>query len=447
MRIRAARGISSRRKGPERVVKLARGPIVWARRALLAIVLVGAAVIPGRASSHIAQHCAGPRCTAAGSVLWTTALPGSWLAEPGVSGTVTSQNGAYAGAGGGLAVVGTGTTVTAFTESTGRRLWSVVLTGVPAGSAIVGVRAFQGVVAVGVAPPAGQPGTRTEVILSAASGAEIHSYLAASYGGAVRADGASTVIVGADAVTAYRTSTGEVIWRRATGSASQTWRVSGQTLYMTDSPNSLGSTVPALRRIDLRTGAERIVRAEPGASSDCTEVGPRRCVFQGTLSDAVDGIVLFSGSGGVLAYSGQSGKRLWTQASTDLELATSGQTTVYLTEGDQLLGVNVTSGKIVSRAAISVTASLYWVTGGVALGLDQNSLGEAWGYNLRTSRIVWSSAALPWPHFFVDLSGLGGSASQADDVVLLAACAQVGNAAAPSSAPSCQRPELAAVRV
>ena len=74
---------------------------------------------------------------------------------------------------------------------------------------------------------------------------------------------------------------------------------------MTDSPNSLGSTVPALRQIDLRTGAERIVRAEPGASGECTEVGTRRCVFQGTLSDAVDGIVLFSGSGGVLAYSGR----------------------------------------------------------------------------------------------------------------------------------------------
>jgi outer membrane protein assembly factor BamB len=438
--------MSSRRKGPERVVKLARGPIVWARRALLAIVLVGAAVIPGRASSHIAQHCAGPRCTAAGSVLWTTALPGSWLAEPGVSGTVTSQNGAYAGAGDGLAVVGTGTTVTAFTESTGKRLWSIVLTG-PTGSVIVGVRAFEGLVAVGVAPPAGQPGTRSEVILSAASGARIRSYPAASYGGAVRADAVRTVIVGAHAVTAYATNTGAVIWRRATGPASQTWRVSGQTLYMTDSPNSLGSTAPALRRIDLQTGAERIVRPEPAASSTCTEVGKRRCVFQGTLSDAVNGIVLFSGSGGVQAYNGQTGQPVWSHPSADLELASSGQTTVYLTEGNQLLGVNVSSGQTISTAAISVTASLYWVTDGVALGLDQNSLGDAWGYNLRTSRIVWSSAALPWPHFFVDLSGLGGSASQANDVVLLAACAQVGNAATANSAPTCQRPELAAVRV
>jgi hypothetical protein len=433
MRIRVARDELAQ-EGPERVVKLARGPIVWARRALLAIVLVGAAVIPGRASSHISQHCAGPRCTAAGSVLWTAALPGSWLAEPGVSGTVTSQNGAYAGAGGSLAVVGTGITVTAFTESTGKRLWSVVLTGMPAGSAIVGVRAFQGVVAVGVAPPAGQPGTRSEVILSAASGGELRSYPAASYGGAVWADTARTVIVGAHAVTAYANSTGRVIWRRATGPASQTWRVTGQTLYMTDSPDSLGSTVPALRRIELRTGAERIVRLEHGA-------------FPGTLSDAVNGIVLFSGSKGVAAYNGQTGKQRWYRPATDLELASSGETTVYLTEGNQLLGVNISTNQKVSSAAISVTASLYWVMGGVALGLDQNSLGEAWGYNLRTRRIVWSSASLPWPHFFIDLSGLGGSASQAGDVVLLATCAQVGNSATPNSAPSCQRPQLAAVRM
>jgi outer membrane protein assembly factor BamB len=348
---------------------------------------------------------------------------------------VTSQNGAYAGVGGGLAVVGTGATVTAFTASTGKRLWSVVLSGVPAGSAIEGVRSFRGVVAVGVAPPAGQPGTRSEVILSAATGAEIRTYPAASYGGAVRADGFSTVVVGADAVTAYANHTGQVIWRRHTGPASQTWRVSGQMLYMTDSPDSLGSTVPALRQIDLRTGAERIVRPKTGS------------VFPGTLSDVVNGIALFSGPRGVWAYSGETGARLWSHKTAELELASSGQQTVYLTQGNQLIGVKISNGHIVSSAAISVTASLYWVTDGVALGLDQNSLGEAWGYNLRTQQIVWSSGPLPWPHFFVDLSGLGGSASQASDLVLLATCAQVGNAATPNSAPGCQRPELAAVRV
>jgi PQQ-like domain len=414
-------------------VKLARGRLVWARRALLALVLVGAAVIPGRASSHISQHCAGRRCTTAGSVLWTAALPGSWLAETGVSGTVASQAGAYAAAGSGLAVVGTGTTVTGFGASTGKRLWRVELTGVPAGSAIVGIRAFPGVVAVGVSLPASQPGTRREVILSAATGAEIRGYPAASYGGAVQADSVTTVIVGAHAVTAYVTATGRVRWRRATGAASQTWRVTGHTLYVTDNLESLGSTVLALRRIDLRTGAERIVRPAKGA-------------FPGTLSDAVGDVVLFSGPDGVRAYSGETGALKWAHASAGLELADE-QSTVYLTEAGQLRGVNILTGHFISSAAISVAGSLYWVTGGVALGLDQNSLGEAWGYNLSKGRIVWTSGSLPWPHFFVDLSGLGGSASQASDIVLLATCAQVGTAATANSAPSCQQPQLAAVRI
>ena len=421
-------------------MKLARGPIVWARRALLAIVLVGAAVIPGRASSHVSQHCNGLRCATAGSVLWTAALPGSWLAEPGVSGTVTSQNGAYAASGGGLAVVGTGTIVTGFAESTGKQLWRVALTDVPAGSAIVGVRAFQGVVAVGVAPPAGQPGTRSEVILSAATGGEIRSYRAAPYGGAVSADATSTVIVGAHDVTDYVNSSGGVIWRRATGSASQTWRVAGQTLYVTDSSRSVGGTVPALRRIDLQTGVERIVHAENAA-------GRRTGAFAGTLSDAVDGIVLFSDSDGVRAYNGETGRHQWSADSADLVLADSGQTAVYVTEGNRLLGLSISTGHMVSSAAISVAASLYWVVHGVALGLDQNSLGDAWGYNLRTRQIVWSSTSLPWPHFFVDLSGLGGSASQDSGIVVLATCAQAGPAATANSAPSCQRPELAAVRI
>jgi len=420
-------------EGPDRVVKLARGPIVWARRTLLALVLVGAAVIPGRASSHISQHCAGRRCTTAGSVLWTAALPGSWLAEPGVSGTVASQTGAYAATGSGLAVVGTGTTVTGFGATTGKRLWRVLLSGVPAGSAIVGIRAFPGVVAVGVALPASQAGTRREVILSAATGTEIRSYPAASYGGAVEADSATTVIVGAHAVTAYANATGRVRWRHATGTASQTWRVTGDTLYVTDSRDSLGSAVPALRRIDLRTGAERIVRPAQGA-------------FPGTLSDAVGGVVLFSGSGGVRAYSGETGAPLWARASAGLELA-DGQSTVYLTDAGHLLGVNISTGHVDSSAAISVAGSLYWVTRGVAMGLDQNSLGEAWGYNLTKRRIVWTSGSLPWPHFFVDLSGLGGSASQASDIVLLATCAQVGTAATANAAPSCQQPQLAAVRI
>src|SRR5215472_14049322 len=70
------------------VVRVTRGPATWAKRAFVAIVLVGAAVIPGRASSGQPQHCTGIRCTAAGSILWTAGLSGLWLAQPGVLGTV-----------------------------------------------------------------------------------------------------------------------------------------------------------------------------------------------------------------------------------------------------------------------------------------------------------------------------------------------------------------------
>ncbi len=114
-----------RRKGG--VVKVARGPAAWARRALLVLVLVGAAVIPGRASSQQAPHCTGLRCTTAGSVLWTRPLPGSWMAESGVSGTVTDEDAAYAAVGDGIAVVGSGTEITAYQALTGDLLWQFAI--------------------------------------------------------------------------------------------------------------------------------------------------------------------------------------------------------------------------------------------------------------------------------------------------------------------------------
>jgi PQQ-like domain len=412
---------------------------LWVRRALLAIVLVGAAVIPGRASSLEPQHCTGLRCRAAGSILWTRPLPGSWTAQPGVAGTISSQGPAYAAIGGGDAVVGSGTMVTAFAATTGQPLWQVSVTGVPAGFAIVGVRAFPGVVAVGMAAPASQAAgqaQRDEVILSAATGQHLRVYPAASYGGAIYADGARTVVVGIRAITAYANATGRVLWSRATGPPEQTWRVFGQYVYVTESPSGYvgASSVTALRRISLRTGVERIVR-------------PASSAFPGTFSGAVDGVVLFSGTDGVWAYSGLTGKRLWHRQAAVLELTDTAHGTVYLDIGNTLMGVDVASGVSASSAAASVAASLYTVTDGVALGIDQDALGEAWGYDLSTRRVVWTSGALPWPHFFVDLSGLGGSASPGSDIVMLAICAKVGAAPTPGSAPACLRPELAAVLV
>ena len=457
-------------------MRVARGPATWAKRAFVAIVLVGAAVIPGRASSGQPLHCAGVRCRAAGSILWTAGLPGLWLAQPGVSGTVPGKVGAYAATGGGVAVIAAGTGVNAFDEGTGKRLWRVALTDLPAGSAVVGVRAFQQVIAVGVAPPArltasqgrsqrsGQSRAgasrhalsgagRYEVILSAATGRQIRIYPAATYGGAVAADSGRTVIVGTNAITAYQNATGRVRWSRAIGPAGQAWRVTGDTIYLAGASAGTAGQI-TLRRIDLRTGAEvkRTLSTLAGSAPGLARIAP------GSLSDAAANVVLFSGAAGVAAYDGSTGKLLWCIANSkscakgsrkfaDVELADSGQpASAYLASSNRLLGVNMLTGKQLSSAPISVASSLYAVISGVALGLDEDGLGEAWGYKLATRRIVWTSASLPWPHYFVDLSGLGGSISPGSTIALLATCADVGPALSANSAPVCRRPELEAVR-
>jgi hypothetical protein len=68
---------------------------------------------------------------------------------------------------------------------------------------------------------------------------------------------------------------------------------------------------------------------------------------------------------------------------------------------------------------------VYVVRSGVALGLDQGGNGDAWGYDLAVQRVTLAAAGLPWPHYFVDLSGVGGSADPASDLVIIAACTQL----------------------
>jgi outer membrane protein assembly factor BamB len=416
-------------------VSIEHGAWVWARRALLAVVLLGAVVIPGRATSQQSRHCSGARCRAAGSILWTANLPGRWLAETGVTGTVPSPDAGYAAMGGGLAVFAEGLRVTAFRLDTGRGAWQTTITGLPSGSEIVGVRAFAAVVAVGVQPPPGVTPERYEVIVSAATGSQLQSYPAAAYGGAIAAPGASVVVVDSTAVTAYSNSTGRVLWSRGTGPPGDVWRVSGQYVYVAQPDGSAG--VLLVRRISLSTGAEVTLRP------------PRNSVYPGTLSAVVDGVMLFSAPGEVAAYDGDTGGELWPRPMDKvvLELADPSTSTVYLASGTALEGVDVSSGAVLSRAALSVAGSLYWVSGSVALGLDQDALGDAWGYSLDSRRVLWTSAGLPWPHFFVDLSGLGGSASPGGRMVLLATCARVGPKATPTGPPRCLRPELAAVLI
>jgi len=417
-------------------VSFTRGSAVWTRRALLAVVLVGAVLVPGRAASTSVGRCRHSRCQhELAAVQWSRQLPGSWAAQSGALGTVISQGQAYAAVGSGLAVVGFGASVLAYRLSDGQPLWTAQLSGFPVGSTVVSVRAWPGVVTVGLAiPGATTSSRRDEVVLSAATGHHIRTYPAATYGGAVWADAASTVIVGTSAVTSYSNNNGRVAWRRPTGRVAQAWRRDGDNLLVTEATGGyLGSApVTALRSIDLRTGGQTIVR--PASRS-----------FAGQLSGAVDGVVLFSDSAGLSAYSEGDGALLWQRAGAVLEVVDAVRQVVYVVRGNALTGLDPVTRAVITRSATPGAAALYAVSNGVAVGLDQGALGDAWGYDLARKRVIWTTSAIPWPHFFVDLSGIGGSADPAGRTIVLTSCAQVGAAGASTTPPPCLRPRLVAI--
>ena len=89
-----------------------------------------------------------------------------------------------------------------------------------------------------------------------------------------------------------------------------------------------------------------------------------------------------------------------------------------------------------SGSAANGSGGMYVVSDGVALGLDQDANGDAWGYDISAERVTLAAAGLPWPHYFVDFSGVGGSADPDTDMVVIAACARLGPASAVSPAPS-----------
>jgi hypothetical protein len=124
---------------------------------------------------------------------------------------------------------------------------------------------------------------------------------------------------------------------------------------------------------------------------------------------------------------------------------------IYLTRGANLIGVTPQTGRIRSTAsgsAVDGSAGVYVVRGGVALGLDQGASGDAWGYDIAAQRVTLASAGLPWPHYFVDLSGVGGSADPASDLVVISACTELTpssltqptSSAAPTSSPTPSTP-------
>jgi PQQ-like domain len=405
------------------------------RRWVLAVVLLGVALLPypslGAVSGGPAAACrSGCRSGSVPSMIkWIRPLSGPWQVVPGLTGTVPASGLAYLSVGYGVAAVGVGLTVSGYSDKTGAPLWEQVLTGFPAGAAIVSVRTWPGEVTLGVSyTRAGHP-QRTEVVISGLTGTESGRYPAAPFGGAVGGSSRYTVIVGPTAVTSYDNATGRVHWRLATGQVPQAWRADGGTLYVAESAGGfLGSApVTALRRIDLATGAEDMVRPLEGLS------------FAGAFSAAFDGVVLFSTAGGVTGYSGATGAWLWSAGGAVPEGTDPRKQRIYLTRESSLIAVNPLTGQVtatVSGSAVGGSAGLYAVRDGVALGLDQGSNGDAWGYDIGAQRVILTAAGLGWPHYFVDLSGVGGSADPASDLVVIAACAQLAPSSPVSASPS-----------
>jgi len=397
------------------------------RRWALALVLIGVALLPypaqGAAGGAPAPACR-PGCRGGGvtsMVAWTRPLPGSWDVASGLTGTVPAAGLAYVSVGHGVVALGIGLTVYGYSARTGALLWNQTLTGFPAGAAILSVRTWPGEVTAGVSYSRSGHLQRTEVVISAASGLLTGRYPAAPFGGAVGGSAQYTVIIGTTAVTSYDNATGHIRWQRPTGQVAQAWQTDGSSLYVAESASGfLGSApVTALRRIDLATGTEFLVQPLEGVS------------FPGTLSAAFDGVVLFSSAGGVTAYNGTTGERMWFISRAVPEGTDPRQQRIYLTEGANLVGVNPQTGRVTATAsgsAVNGSAGVYVVRDGVALGLDQGAGGDAWGYDVAAQRVTLAAPGLPWPHYFVDPDGIGGSADPASSTVVIAACTRLGPA-------------------
>lgn len=407
--------------------------------ALLVVVLIPIPVLASDTPPR-SPACAGSDChaRAVSAQRWAVPLAGYWSAGtgPGTTGdggTVPfGGQAAYVAVGGGLAVVGTGLVLTGYAGDTGRERWNTTLTA-PAGAQIISVRAWPGVITAGLLAPNGR--SRTEVVLNAATGTELRHYPARVLGGAVTASSATTVVIGPGAVTSYSNATGRIRWQRATA-GDHSWQADGQTLYLAQVPGgSLSSSpVTALKVINLKTGAERVLGSPLGQP------------FSGTLAMAADGAVLFASAAGVAAYSGSTGGMLWKRAGWVPEGTDPAVRRVDFTVASgALVGADPLTGRVraaVPAATATGTAAVYVVRDGIALGLDSGANGDAWGYDMASGKVMWTSSALPWPHFFSGPSGLGGSAAVSGDTVVVTACPHLA-----ASQGICADPELVALNV
>jgi hypothetical protein len=417
--------------GPLRLGTAGSSP--WLRRGVLAAALLVVAFVPYPQQS-VPSLAASVGCrvfchqTQQDMLKWIVApMPGSWDVGSGPAGMVPASGQAYAAVGNGVVVLGTDMTVYAYRIRDHSKLWSDQLTGFPTGSAIISVRTWPDEVTAGVSYP-GKDGVmaRTEVVIPDGSGTQENEYPAAMFGGAVGGSATYTVVVGPTAVTSYDNVSGRVRWRYLTGST-QTWQSDGQYLYVT-------GTAGGVRSINTATGAEREI-VPTAASIEAGITAPEAtATFAGTLSEAFDNVLLFSDADGVTAYSASTGVRLWFLPGAVPDGADPVQGKFYLTRESSLLEVDPQTGRVLASAP-GLGTGMYVVRDGVALGFDPESdgaSGAAWGYDISAQRVVLSASPLGWPHFFIDLSGLGGGASPDGDLVVVAACAQVGPAVQPS---------------
>lgn len=414
---------------------------VPARRVALVLLLIALVLFPAGAAS-VSGLCRPGDCMADGRLLWSRRLPGAWIAEGGVEGTVYAEGQAYASVGDGVAAIGYGSTVAAYAEETGVLLWTTTLS-VPVGSKIVAVNTWPSVITVGVDfPPGtangGQATSRREIVLAGNTGKQIRAYPAAQNGGAVAASPKRTVIVGHASVTSYANASGVIVWRDQTGPADQAWQVDAGLLYVTVSAGGVLSNGPvtAVRRIDLRTGAERLI--EPPSES-----------FDGALSGAADGVLLFTGPAGLSLYQEATGVLVARRPGVAAVGSDPVQQVLYADTARALIGIDPSTGR--NEPGISVPGPLqtYGVRDGVALGFDPGAVGAAWGYSVARRHVIWTTRSLPWPHYFVDPTGLGGSADPAGDIVVLVTCQSVGQQARASAALTagltCRRPMFVAI--
>lgn len=405
-------------------MKLSRLISAPVRRSALGFILVAVVLFPSGVASHRGTPCR-PSCSVTGAVSWTRSLTGAWVADGGALGTVFAHGQAYAAIDGDVAAMGFGLTVDAFDADTGFPRWAAQLSGVPVGSAIISVRVWPGVVTVGVEVAAAEAagvrrpevgrGEREEFVLDAVTGKQIRVYQAALFGGAVSVNRKQTVIVGRNSVTSYSNATGKVIWRDLTGSAGQAWRVNGGDLYVTVSATGEVGTAPvtAVRQINLHTGDERLIQP----------AGPS---FDGRLSGAIDDVLLFSAADGLHIYNDATGQLTGVRSGAVPGVFDPALQVLYVDVGGALIGIDPVTGKNERGTSYPGPPGTYGVRNGVALGLDSGAHGVAWGYDIARGRVIWTSRSLPWPHFFVDLSGIGGSVDPDSNRVLLVTCAKVG---------------------